>query len=59
MYTVQGDYIVQTAILSELFTSFTTDVETKVQKAMSMKQDMKEVIPTEEELIAFISDHHV
>ena len=59
MYTLLGDFVVQTAILTNLMTTFSAGMETIVQKAMNTKQEMEEIVPKEEKLREYLNEHYV
>lgn len=59
MYTLLGDFVVQTAILTSLMTTFSSGMETIVQKAMSTKQEIEDIVPTEEKLREYLNEHYV
>ena len=40
-------------------TTFSSGMETIVQKAMSMKQEVEDVLPKDEELREYLNEHHV
>ena len=59
MYTLLGDFVVQTSILTNLLTAFNTGMEITVQKAINTKQEVEDVIPKKEALSEFLNEHYV